>query len=78
MGCRHLEQVSSTALSEQSFRKGWGAKAGETRGTRGRSSGEVRWGTVQARELFQSTEVSPREALPRRVGWCCQIAPGTC
>ena len=48
MGRRYLEQVSSTALSEQSFRKGLGAKAGETRGTRGRSRGEVRWGTVQA------------------------------
>lgn len=44
MGHLRLEQVSSTALSEQSFRKGWGAKAGETRGTRGRSSGEDRGG----------------------------------
>lgn len=75
-GRRHLEQVSSTALSEHSFRKGWGAKAGETRGTRGRRMGEVQWGTVQARELFQSTEVSPRAALPRRVGRCCQMCAG--
>lgn len=35
MGRLHLEQVSSTYLSEQSFRKGvGGGKGQETRGTR--------------------------------------------
>ena len=53
MGCPRLEQVSSTALSEQSFRNGRG-EAWRDKGNKGKE-GVDRWGTVQARELFQNT-----------------------